>query len=187
MSEPESVVPPSQPASLSPITKELDTARITPMMPLLLGLVTAAVVVGVILLATQAKAARGTVIKVVGVGQDKNTIVAIQVKVDNLTGTTMRLGDITCDLETADGTKLTDRAAPASDVPHYLQAVPELAEAKAELFDNAMKIPPKGSFTGVTVFSFPVDKAGFDARKTLALQIEVAGRSSLTVKEIKDK
>lgn len=184
MSEPDSVAPPSPPnAAPSPITKELDTARVTPPMPLLLGLATVAVVVGLILMATHGKAARGTILKVVGVGQDKSTIVAIQVKVDNLTGTTMRLGEITCALATADGTKLTDRAAPAADVPHYLQAVPELAEAKAELFDNALKIPPKGSFTGVTVFSFPVDKAAFDGRKPLVLQIEVAGRSSLEVKE----
>jgi hypothetical protein len=86
---------------------------------------------------------------------------------------------IQAEVETPDGKKFSDNAAPAVDAPRYVEAFPPLAEAKADWIKEDLKIPTKTSYNGVAIFSYPVDKATFDKRKQVTLRIQLYDRPTL--------
>jgi hypothetical protein len=157
-----------------PITEEMDSAKWTlpPIAPLLVAAVLVAVVVALIVLSNRSTPSASLAItKVATADQQGNTMVAIQVKLDNQIDKPLWVRDISAEVETADGKKHNDKAAPSVDAPRYMEAFPPLAEAKADWLKDDLKIPSKTSFTGVAIFSYPVDKAAFDSRKSLTLRV----------------
>jgi len=56
-----------------------------------------------------------------------------------------------------------------------------LQEAKADWLKEELKIPSKTSFNGVAIFSYPVEKKDFDARKSLTLRIQLYDNPTLVV------
>jgi hypothetical protein len=165
-----------------PITEEMDSAKWTlpPIIPVLIGVVLVAVVVAVVLFTTKDKpSAQLAITKIASAPQDDNTMVAIQIKLDNQIDGPLWIKGIRAEVETAEGKKLTDTAAPGMDGPRYMQAFPALEEAKADWLKEELKIPGKTSFNGVAIFSYPIKKADFDARKQITLHIQLYDRAGL--------
>jgi hypothetical protein len=163
-----------------PITEEMDSAKWTlpPIIPVLIGVVLVAVVVAVVLFTTKDKPSAQLVItKIASAPQEDNTMVAIQIKLDNQIDGPLWIKGIRAEVETAEGKKLT--AAPGMDGPRYMQAFPALEEAKADWLKEELKIPGKTSFNGVAIFSYPIKKADFDARKQITLHIQLYDRAGL--------
>jgi len=183
--QPSSVVPD---AGHVPMSEEFDRAKWTlpPLVPILIALAAVAIVVAVVTFSTRAKpAAAGAITKVVSVDEQGNTMVAVQLKVDNKIEKQIWIKDISSELETADGRKYTDHAAPAVDVGRYLDAFPPLRAVQpgAEPLKEELTVPAGGSYTGYTVFAYPVSKEAFDAHKSLAVRIELYDQASLVMKQ----
>jgi hypothetical protein len=172
-----------------PITEELDSAKWTlpPVLPLLAGLVVVVVGLVIVFLTNPHKPSASLAInKVASADQEGNTMVALQVKIDNQIDTPLWIQNITAEVETSDGKKYKDNSAPGVDAPRYMQAFPALEEAKTEKGDwlkEELKIPSKTAFTGVAIFSYPVAKTAFDARKSLTLRIQMYDHPPLVVTE----
>ena len=165
-----------------PITEEMDSAKWTlpPIVPLLVALVLVGILVAVIALSNRTKPSAALAItKVASADQQGNTMVAIQIKLDNKVEGPLWIKEIRAEVETQDGKKYSDMAAPAVDAPTYMQAFPPLAEAKADWLKEDLKIPTKTSFNGVAIFSYPIDKAAFDKRKQVTMRIQLYDRPTL--------
>ena len=165
-----------------PITEEMDSARWTlpPIVPLLIAAVVVGIFVAVVVLSNRTKPSAALAItKVVSAAQESNTMVAIQIKLDNQVEGPLWIKQIQAEVEAPDGKKYSDNAAPAVDAPRYVEAFPPLAEAKADWIKEDLKIPTKTSYNGVAIFSYPVDKATFDKRKQVTVRIQLYDRPTL--------
>jgi len=165
-----------------PFTEEMDSAKWTlpPIVPLVVAAVVVGILVAVIALSNRTKPSASLAItKVVSAAQESNTMVAIQIKLDNQVEGPLWIKQIQAEVETPDGKKYNDSAAPGVDAPRYMEAFPPLAEAKADWLKEDLKIPTKTSFNGVAIFSYPVDKAAFDKRKQVTLRIQLYDRPTL--------
>jgi hypothetical protein len=165
-----------------PMSEEMDSAKWTlpPIIPLLIAGAVVAILVTVIVLSNRTKPSASLAItKVVSAAQENNTMVAIQIKLENQIEGPLWIKQIQAEVETPDGKKYSDSAAPGVDAPRYVEAFPPLAEAKADWLKEDLKIPTKTSFNGVAIFSYPVDKATFDKRKQVTLRIQLYDRPTL--------
>src|SRR6476469_10501649 len=118
-----------------PITEEMDSAKWTlpPIVPLLIAAVVVGILVAVVALSNRTKPSASLAItKVVSAAQESNTMVAIQIKLDNQVEGPLWIKQIQAEVETPDGKKFSDNAAPAVDAPRYVEAFPPLAEANAD-------------------------------------------------------
>lgn len=123
----------------------------------------------------------GTITKVVAVEQTPNVVVAVQVRFQNYSDAPVTIRAIKAELVSADGAKNTDTAAPSVMLEKYFQTFPPLrpdALDLAEPLKEEMKIPAKGAQIGVLIFAFPVNKAGFDARKSLTVKLDFYEREA---------
>jgi hypothetical protein len=169
-----------------PMSEELDRAKWTlpPVVPVLIAAAAVALVVvifGVTMHTTPPAA--GSIVKLVTADQDGNTMVGVQVKVENKIEKQLWIKDISSELEAADGNKYPDHVSPSSDLARYLQAFPALREVKADPLREELKIPARASFTGYTVFSYPVNQAAFDGRKSLTIRIQMYDQPTLVLKQ----
>ena len=165
-----------------PITEEMDSAKWTlpPIAPLLVALVLVAVVVAVIVLSNRTTPSAALAItKVASADMQGSTMAAIQVKLDNQIDKPLWIKSISAEIEGPDGKKLNDNAAPSMDAARYMAAFPPLQEAKADWLKEELKIPSKTSYSGVAIFSYPVEKKDFDARKSLTLRIQMYDQPTL--------
>jgi len=170
-----------------PITEEMDSAKWTlpPIVPLLVAAVLVAIVVSVVVFSNKTKPSASLAItKVVSAAQEGNTMVAIQIKLDNQVEGPLWIKEIKAEVETADGKKYSDSAAPGVDGPRYMEAFPALQEAKADWLKEDLKIPTKTSFNGVAIFSYPVAKTEFDKRKQVTLRIQLYDRPTLVATNV---
>jgi hypothetical protein len=175
--------PASQPhAGHIPITEEMDSAKWTlpPIVPLLVALVLVTVVVTVIVLSNRTTPSAALAItKVASADMQGSTMTAIQVKLDNQIDKPLWIKSISAEIEGPDGKKINDNAAPSMDAARYMAAFPPLQEAKADWLKEELKIPSKTSYNGVAIFSYPVEKKDFDARKSLTLRIQMYDQPTL--------
>ncbi|HEY1525249.1 MAG TPA: type II secretion system protein [Candidatus Angelobacter sp.] len=165
-----------------PITEEMDSAKWTlpPIVPLLVAMVLVGILVAVVVLSNRTKPSASLAItKVASADQQGNTMVAIQVKLDNQVEGPLWIKDIHAEVEMQDGKKYSDMAAPSVDAPRYMEAFPPLADARADWLKEDLKIPTKTSFNGVAIFSYPIDKVAFDKRKQVTLRIQLYDRPTL--------
>jgi len=170
-----------------PITEEMDSAKWTlpPIVPLLVAAVLVAIVVSVVVFSNKTKPSASLAItKVVSAAQEGNTMVAIQIKLDNQVEGPLWIKEIKAEVETADGKKYSDSAAPGVDGPRYMEAFPALEEAKADWLKEDLKIPTRTSFNGVAIFSYPVAKTEFDKRKQVTLRIQLYDRPTLVATNV---
>ena len=186
--------PASQPAAPAPapdaghipMSEELDRAKWTlpPVVPVLIAAAAIIIVLAVVLLGTRVKSdLGGAITKVVSADQQGSTLVAVQMKLENKFEKQLWLKGITSELETADGRKYTDHAAGAAEAERDLRAFPALQEAKADPLREELKIPSGSSYTGFTVFAFPVDQATFNARKSLTVRIATYDHPAIEIKQ----
>lgn len=194
MSENAKPVPPapekaSTPSSTSdaghiPMSEEMDSAKWTlpPIVPIAIAVGVVAVLIAVVVLSNRPKPySTGNITKVLAVENADNVLVAVHVNVNNAKSDDyLWIKDISCELQTADGNKYTDTAAPAVDLDRYLEAAPPLAEGKIPALRAESKIPAQKSQAGMMIFAFPVTKAVFDGRKSLTVHINFHDHSSLT-------
>ena len=167
-----------------PMAEEFDSAKWTlpPLVPILIAVAAVAIVVAVVAFSNRATpVVNGDIVKVVSADQQGNTMVAVQVRMENKIPKQLWIKDIRSELETADGKKYPDHASPAADVERYLRAFPELQAARSETLREELKIPVGGSFTGTTVFSYPVSKDAFDGRKALTVRIQMYDQPTLVL------
>jgi hypothetical protein len=170
----------------TPMSEEFDSAKWTlpPVVPVLIAAVAVAVVVAILAFTNRAKPIMsGSIAKVAAVDMDGNTLVAIKLQLNNVIDKQIWIKDVSSELETSDGRKFRDGAAPSGDVSRYMQAAPGLAEAEAEPIRAELKIPAKTSYIGGAVFSYPVDKKTFDARKALTIRIQIYDQPTLVLKQ----
>ena len=182
---PSAAAPGSQPnAGHTPLTEEMDSAKWTlpPVVPVLVALALVLVAVTVIVLSNRTKPSASIAItKVAAADMQGSTMAAVQVKLDNQIDKPLWIKNISSEIETPDGKKLSDNAAPSMDAARYMAAFAPLQEAKADWLKEELKIPSKTSFNGVAVFSYPVEKKDFDARKSLTLRIQLYDNPTLVV------
>ncbi len=168
-----------------PITEEFDRAKWTlpPIIPVLIAAAVVAVIVAVVSFSNRPKPVMsGSITKIATADQQGNTMVAVQVKIDNQIDRQLWIRNIDSELETADGQKFTDHIASSSDTERYLQAFPPLMEAKADPLHEELKLAARSAFTGVGVFSYPVDSKAFAARKSLTVRIQLYDQPTLVLK-----
>src|SRR5712672_3221616 len=107
-----------------PITEEMDSAKRTlpPLAPLLVAAVVVGILVAVVVLSNRTKPSASLAItKVVSAAQEGNTMVAIQIKLDNQVEGPLWIKQIQAEVETPDGKKYNDNAAPGVDGPRYME------------------------------------------------------------------
>jgi len=168
------------------MSEEFDSAKWTlpPLVPIVIAVAAVAIVVAVVTFSNRATpVVNGDIVKVVSADQQGNTMVAVQVRMENKIPKQLWIKDIRSELETADGKKYPDHASPAADVERYLRAFPALQAAQADTLREELKIPVGGSFTGTTVFSYPVSKEAFDTRKALTVRIQMYDQPTLVLTE----
>jgi hypothetical protein len=181
-------VAPAQPPDIGhmPMSEEFDSAKWTlpPVVPVLIAAVAVAVIVAIVMFTNRATPImNGAIAKVASADMDGNTLIGVKLQLNNVINKQIWIKDVSSELETADGKKYKDSAAPSGDVPRYLQAAPALAEAQAEPIKAELKIPARTSYIGSAVFSYPVDKKSFDARKSLTIRIQIYDQPTLVLKQ----
>jgi hypothetical protein len=169
-----------------PMTEEFDSAKWTlpPIVPLLIAGVFVAILVAVVVLSNRSTPVASLAItKVASADQEGNTMVAVQVKLNNQIDKVLWVKNVVAEIETADGKKFSDNAAPSMDAVRYIDAFPPLQEAKADPLKEELKVPAKTSYNGVAVFSYPVAKSVFDSRKGLTLRVQMYDNPTLVAVE----
>jgi hypothetical protein len=177
---------PGPDAGHMPMGEEFDRARWTlpPVVPIVIALALVAVVVFLVTFTNRAQpVAAGAITKIARVDQQGNTMIAVQVKVDNRIEKQLWIKNITSELETSDGNKFPDHAAPSAEARRYLEAFPPLRDVQSDSLHEELKIPAGASFTGYAVFSYPVNTDAFDARKSLTVRIDMYDQPSLVIKQ----
>jgi len=170
--DPTSEQPSESHAGHIPITEEMDSAKWTlpPLMTVLGAGAVLAIVFAIVIFSTSTPPAVAiSITKVATADMQDNVMVAVQVKIDNQNKTALQIKNIEAELEAADGKKYPDHAASASEAARYLQAFASLADAKAEPLREELTIPSKTSYTGVSIFAYPVAKTVFFQRKSALL------------------
>ena len=168
------------------MSEEMDSAKWTlpPVVPVVIALLAIVIIVGVVAYMNRpTPSATGSIIKVLSVDEQGNTMVAVHLKFDNQTERPLWIKHISSAVETPDGKKLNDDAAPASDIKRYLQAFPELAQDQIDSLQEEQKVAPRGSHAGMTIFSYPIDKKTFDGRKSLSVRVEFYDRAPMVLKQ----
>jgi len=169
-----------------PITEEMDSAKWTlpPVVPILIAVAAVGIVIAIVALSNRPKPySTGNISKLLVVENGDNVLVAVHVNLKNAKNDYLWIKEINGEVETSDGKKYTDTAAPAVDVDRYLQAEPQLAEGKIAPLAREIKIPVGKSESGMVIFAFPVNKAAFDARKSFDVRVDFHDHSSLVLKQ----
>lgn len=177
---------PAPDAGHIPMTEEMDSARWTlpPIVPILIAVVVVAVVIAIVAFSNRPKGgSSGSITRVIAVENADNVLVAVHLNINNTKDDYLWIKDISSELQTADGKKYTDTAAPGADLDHYLNAAPPLAEGRIAPLPYDLKIPAQKSQAGMVIFAFPVNKATFDARKSLTVRIDFHDQSSRVLKQ----
>ena len=177
---------PAPDAGHIPITEEMDSAKWTlpPVVPILIAVAAVGIIIAVVAMSNRPKPySTGNISKLLVVENGDNVLVAVHVNLKNAKDDYLWIKEINGEVETRDGKKYTDTAAPAVDVDHYLQAKPQLAEGKIAPLPREMKIPVGKSESGMVIFAFPVNKAAFDARKSFDVRVDFHDHSSLVLKQ----
>jgi len=101
-------------------------------------------------------------------------LVAVQLEFQNLIKDKLWIKGIKAEIETADGKKNTATLRrPPLTWTVYLKGFPILTEAQGEPLHEDLKIAPGNAKTWMTIYAFPVNKAAFDARKSLTVTISL--------------
>jgi len=169
-----------------PITEEMDSAKWTlpPVVPILIAVAAVGILIAVVALSNRPKPySTGNISKLLVVENGDNVLVAVHLNLANAKNDYLWIKEINGEVETGDGKKYTDTAAPAVDVDRYLQAEPQLAEGKIAPLAREIKIPVGKSESGMVIFAFPVNKAAFDARKSFDVRVDFHDHSSLVLKQ----
>jgi hypothetical protein len=118
----------------------------------------------------------------VELGDQKSVLVAVTLHMTNGQDRPFWIEHIKGRLDTSDG-QFADDAAAASDHERYFQAFPALRASTTAPLKYDTKLQSGEQVRGTVVFSFPVTKAQFDARKSLSVDIEPHAMRMITIRE----
>jgi hypothetical protein len=192
---PPSPLPPATPAPKPqatpghlPLTEEMDSAKWTlpPIVPVLIALAVVAVIVAVVSFANRQKpAASGEIADVQAVeptGSAPSVLVAINVKVHNTSDRTLYIKTVSGEVTVPDvKDPLKDEAASFVDFDRYYTAFPPLKTNAIDPLKPETRIPPDTDAAGRIVVSFPLSKAQFDARKSLAVRLVLYDQNPVVI------
>jgi hypothetical protein len=158
-----------------PMEEEFDKAKWTlpPWQPVAIALAIVAVVVAILSFVTKVKPQGKATVDNINVVQlqDNSVLVAINATLQNTGQKPLWIHDIKAQVKTDKG-DFSDEAAPAVDADRYYQAFPDLKQNTLPALLPEAKIAPGGEQKGTMVFSFPVTKDQFNARKSLTVTIQ---------------
>ncbi len=158
-----------------PMTEELDDAKhsMPNIAPVLIALVIIAVVIGVAAYLFRSKPmANGTIENVFAVEQNTHntSFVAINIKINNVSDSTLYIKEIKAEIATPAGSFVDDAAA-ATDYPRYLAAYPDLKPVVKDPLKVETKIAPGTSVEGTVLVNFPVTFADFEKRTGVTVTV----------------
>lgn len=177
---PSAPTPPPKPAEPQdaghvPMTEEFDRAKWTlpPVGVVVVVLLVIAAIIAVVAVTNAPKPAfSGSLGEVAAAEtQDKNVLVAINLSLQNTTEKPVVLQKFVAKIATDKGEFSDDNIASASDFDRYFQAFPALKSAAQAPLQVETRIQPGAGATGTIIVTFPVDKATFDARKSLTVDV----------------
>ena len=173
---PKNTPPPADPpdAGHVPMSEEFDRAKWTlpPVGVVVIALLVVAAIIAVVSVVNVPKPALSGAVGDVAAAetQDKSVLVAINISLKNLSEKPVVLQELKATLATDKG-EFSDTAASGADFERYFQAFPALRSgAKAAILPET-RIPVGGQIEGTMIVSFPVDKAAFDGRKSLSVNV----------------
>jgi len=169
--------PPPEPPTDFDIGEEFGTAKknLPPARILLICIAAIAVVFGIYAFLARPKPQGGGAVDYVSAAEvpGQNTLLAaVTVTLRNAGKKPLWIRTLKARLTTEDGKTFDDDAASGVDLDRYAQAFPVLKENAQPPLLPETKIAPGGEQKGTVVVSFPVTKAAFDSRKSLALVIQ---------------
>jgi hypothetical protein len=192
--QPQQAPPPVTPAPKpqynaghTPITEEMDSAKWTlpPIVPILIAVAAVAIIIAVVSFTNrQTPVLNGEIADVQSVetSTGQNTLVAVNVKVHNATDQTIHIRSVTTTMQLADKPEpLTDEAASYGDFERYYTGFPSLRTNAIDPLKPDDRIAPGTDRTGRVIFSFPIPKAQFDARKSLAIKLNLYDHNPVTI------
>jgi hypothetical protein len=175
---------PAADAGHIPITEEMDSARWTlpPLVPIVIAVLAVGVVIAVVSYSNRpTPTASGNIMKVLSSDQEGNVLVAVHLNFRNERDKPIWIREINSEVQTTDGKKYTDSAAPGVDLDRYLRGAPELAAGRIDPLKSEMKIPSHTSQAGMVIFVYPVTKAVFDARKSFTVRVDFYDNASMVL------
>ena len=157
--------------------------RPLPLVPILIAVAVIAACVGALLYFTHPPpVVSGGIIKIVPVEQvtKDRVLVTIETTVRNLSPQEIVVKGVDAKIVTPQG-EARDVPAPASDLPRYFKAYPELQQSDAApLIDNT-RIAPGDELRGMFVVGFPVTKDAFNKRQSIEVTIHFYGQRPLVL------
>ena len=159
-----------------PMSEEFDKAKWTlpPWQPVAVALVIVAAILAVVAWTARAKppgAGKIDNVTAVEIPPGGSVLVAVTLTLSNSTPKQLWIHDLKAQLKTDQG-EWSDNAAAEVDTQRYFQAFPDLKQNALNLMKVDDKILPGGQERGTLVFSFPVTKDQFDARKSLSVTVQ---------------
>lgn len=155
--------------------------------PILIGLF----VVGLLVLGyreymVEKPSATGTVATVVAVelpSKDR-VLVAVKLHLKSIAGESQVVHSVAVRMQVA-GKEYKDFPSSAFEVPRYLAAYPDLKSAEATPLAVDTKLPPGAEQDAMIAVAFPVNKAAFDSRSSLQVQVNFREHRPLIMREQK--
>jgi hypothetical protein len=154
------------------MTEEFDRAKWTmpPIGIIFIGIGIVAVVAAILAFGTRAKpVVAGGLDTIASVAlPDSTSLVSVQLHIANSTGKRWYIQSIKATVKTDQG-EWSDDAAAAVDSARYFQAFPALNPDGTPVLQFDQKLAPGEQENGTVVFSFPITKAQFDARRSMTV------------------
>jgi hypothetical protein len=112
----------------------------------------------------------------------ERVIVGVEISLRNAYEKEIIVRGVKAKIVTADGQEETDAAAAGSEHARYFQAIPQLKQSDAPPLAFDTKLAPGQQMTGLAMFTFPVNKDGFDKRKSLEVRLDFYGMKPVTLR-----
>lgn len=154
-----------------PFTEEFDNAKhnLPDAAPVIISIVVLALitVIGAYLLRSKPVIQGGIQqVFVVDVPSQSSSLIAVQLKMKNVTDKPISLRDVLVTTR-GDWGEHSDNFASAADIPRYVKAFPGLAEHAPNPIARETKIAPGAELAGTVMVAFPLSKQQLDSRKSL--------------------
>jgi hypothetical protein len=188
--QPSTPLPPRTPQpglGHTPITEEMDSAKWTlpPIVPVLIAVAVVAIIIAIFAFANrQTPVLNGEItdFQTVDTSGGANTLVAVNVKVHNATNQTLHIKSVSASLTLPDKSEpLTDDAASYVDFERYYTGFPALRNNAIDPLKPDAKIPADSDHAGRVMFSFPITKQQWDARKSIAIKINLYDKNPVVI------
>jgi hypothetical protein len=108
-------------------------------------------------------------------------VILAKVRVHNQTNIPLFLQDISAEVTSADGSKMSSIAAGSQDFDRIFRAFPSLASVRSAPFDRSATINPGDNEEGLAIFSFPFTEQQWSSRKKATIHISFIHQSDLVL------